>query len=211
MRNREHSYILRTAVCAVCATALCVIDSADVLPSTVPSTAPSVVKSFKALSLSVTQPADLKKRQVLALPKKYEILMTRSIFSRTRGPGLGGGDGLASTQPHKPGLVLRGVADQAGQRTALLEDTASGKTRQLHVGDEALGGKIVAITMEGIDRTLDGSVFHMGIGQSLESPGEIPGSTTRQSIALENGTTVVPEPATGSAIPAAATILQSPK
>lgn len=211
MPNWDHPTILRAATCAVCVAVLCAPGRADVLPSTSPSTPSAAIKSTKALALPATAPAVLKPRQAMSLPKKYDMLMTRSIFAHRRGPGQNGGDGASEAQSHKPGLVLRGVADQEGQRTALLEDTASGKTRQLHVGDEALGGRIVAITMEGLDRTLGGSVLHLGIGQSLEAGGAIAGATTQQGIALENVTPVVHEPSPGSAIPAAATILETPR
>ena len=70
---------------------------------------------------------------------------------------------------------------------------------------------IVAITMEGLDRTLGGSVLHLGIGQSLEAGGAVAGATTQQGIALESVTPVLHEPSPGSAIPAAATILETPR
>lgn len=207
MPNWDHPSILRTATCAVCALALCAPGRADMLPST----SPTAIKSSNAPASPATEPAVVKQRQPMSLPKKYEILLTRSIFAHRRGPGQNGGDAASEAQAHKPGLVLRGVADQEGQRTALLEDTASGKTRQLHVGDEALGGRIVAITMEGLDRMLGGSVLHLGIGQSLEAGGAVAGATTQQGIALENVTPGVHEPSPGSAMPAAATILETPR
>lgn len=218
MPDRDHPSILRRAACAVCAAVLCVSDRADVFPSTAPTTSPAIIKPSTAPLFSPTFPATMpatepsvsKSRQAMSLPKKYDMLMTRSIFAHKRGPGPGG-DVAAAAQPVKPGVVLRGVADQGGQRTALLEDTANGKTRQLHVGDEASGGRIIAITMEGLDRSINGSVLHLGIGQSLDGDAGTAGATTRQSIALESRLPGPIEPTPGSAIPAAATILETPR
>jgi hypothetical protein len=168
---------------------------------TMPTTAPASL---------VAEPSVARGQPALPFPNEYGVLMTRSIFAKRRGPGPGGADAAAIAQMSRDsGLVLRGVADQGGQRTALLEDTASGKTRQLHVGDETSGGRVVAITMEGLDRSLGGQVLHVGVGQSLDGKAEAAGPATRQSIAREDATPpVAPEPPPGTAIPAGAKILE---
>lgn len=196
--------MLRTVRRAVWVAALCATARADV-PATMPSTSPASIPTS-----ITTEPIAAKGRPAPPFPNEYGVLMTRSIFARRRGPGPGGPDAAAIAQMSRDsGFVLRGVADQAGQRTALLEDTTSGKTRQLHVGDETSGGRVVAITMEGLDRSLGGQVLHVGVGQSLDGKVEAAGPTTRQSIAREDGAPpVAPEPAPGTAIPAGARILE---
>lgn len=201
MARRHLPRIWRTTQWSLWGIALCAGAGAEVLPTTHPSTLPARPAS--------TRPEVMKKIVVKPLPKEFELLMTRSIFARRRGPGQGGLDAAAEAQAARDrGLVLRGVADQSGQRTALLEDTSSGKTKQLHVGDEALGGRIVAITMEGLDRNFGGQLVHVGVGQSLDGKGEPPGPTTRQSIARDDGVPITPDPAGGRAIPAGAKILE---
>ena len=169
--------------------ALCATAQGDLPPSTAPATRP----------ISATQPTT----QSLShpFPPEFGVLMRRSIFAHGRP--------VAATDPSsKPsspdqGFVLRGVAVQGPMRTALLEDVAGSKTRQLHIGDDLIGGKVVAITMEGVDRTLGGKVLHIGVGQTLDGSATASPST-KQAVASDG-----PPPADAGAAPAPGTPIQA--
>src|SRR5258708_97070 len=110
MSRRHRLRFWRTTRWSVLVIALCAGVHAGIPPTTNPTTLPA--------TRPTTQQAAVKKYVVKPLPKEYELLMTRSIFARRRAPGPGGPDAAAEAQMARDrGLVLRGVADQAGQRT----------------------------------------------------------------------------------------------
>jgi hypothetical protein len=189
-----------TAAWAIGAIAFCAVARAGLAPTTRPATT--------LPAIATTEPVGIKKRSASPFPKKYDVLMTRSIFAHHQPGDKSAAEAAAMANAHKPGFVLRGVADQGGQRTALLEDAASGKTAQLHVGDETSGGRIVTITMDGLDRTVAGKVLHVGVGQPLDGGGAVANPNPPQTVAREDVTPVLPEPVTGTAIQAGAKILK---
>jgi hypothetical protein len=199
MIRRDSPRKLPTARWMLGIAALGAMARADVAPTTRPATT--------SIAVASTEPAVGKKRSALPFPKKFDALMSRSIFAHHR-PGDPAAEAAAIAAAQKPGFVLRGVADQGGQRTALLEEASSGKTKQLHVGDEAPGGRIVAITMEGLDRTMAGKTVHVGVGQPLDGKGEAGNPNPPQAVAREDGAAPMPEAAAGIAIPAGAKILK---
>jgi len=133
--------------------------------------------------------------------------MSRSIFAKGR-PGAVAATGPSPGPPSPDhGFVLRGVAVQGPEQTALLEDVAGRKTRQLHVGDDLIGGRVVAISFDGIDRTLGGRLLHVGVGQSLDgsAPPAAAGPDNAQTAANVPPPTGEPgQPPPGVAIPAGA-------
>ena len=223
MNRWDHAPSFQTTRWAACLIALSLGAAPATSPTTNPTTGPTTgptpgSKTLPAIEtatispiipLPATEPGGAKARSIAPFPSEFGVLMSRSIFAHRRGGGPGGKD-MATTAPMslEPGIVLRGVADQAGQRTALLEDVASGKTRQLHVGDETTGGKVVAITMEGLDRSLGGRVLHVAVGQPLDGNAAQPGAATRQSIAREDRPQAPVEPSPDLAMPAGAKIVE---
>ena len=111
----------------------------------------------------------------------YRILLSRSIFSRdhnrpslSRWTGGGQGGGPASTQPAssplsaEAGLALKGVGFEDGSPAAFIEDGSSHQTRRLRLGDPAGKGRVTQITLDGIDLSTGGTVYHVLIGQLLD-------------------------------------------
>ena len=151
-------------------------------------------------------------------PKEYGVLLNRSIFAHGKTAMIAGPTTGPATSPSSPeqGFVLRGVALQGPVCTALLEELAGGKTRQLHVGDEVFGGRVVAITIDGIDRTLSGRVVHVVVGQALDGSVPAPPPVGQQQLASDGAPPGAPvgQPMPqmslpGGPIPAGAKILQT--
>ena len=121
-------------------------------------------------TLAASQPA---RWEIPALSGNLEILGSRSIFLHGRPPPLR----VATTQAANgearsgPAFVLRGVARQGEQLMALVEDVAGNQTRQMHIGDALAGGKLVAITTDGVDESLAGKIAHVKVGQPLDAGG----------------------------------------
>ncbi|HET6251706.1 MAG TPA: hypothetical protein VFE47_28735 [Tepidisphaeraceae bacterium] len=122
----------------------------------------------------------------VTLAEPYKILLTRSIFSR---------DGRAqpiayrrptpvalpptttpSTQPAaawvtpdpEAGYILRGVGMEDGVFSAFFEQTTENKGYVKHVGDTVARGKIMAMSLDGIDYELKNKVSRVIIGQALD-------------------------------------------
>ncbi len=187
--------------------ALCAGAGNELSPATQPSPRPVMMPTTSAVLDGATGPTSRPSTGTFAgarpFPPDYEVLLTRSIFAK----GKGGGRSATSaptTSPDK-GLVLRGVAVQGSNRTALLEDVAGKKTRQLHVGDDVVGGRVLAITDDGLDRTMSGRVLHVGVGQSIDGSASA-GPSTQQALAREGPPPVGAELGAGAsgAIPASA-------
>jgi hypothetical protein len=139
-------------------------------------------------------------------PEEFSILMSRSMFGRPR--KLAGGP---ATRPasgkSEPAFVLRGVAVQGKQRTALVEDEAGHHTMQVHEGDSLLGGRVLAIAIDGLDRAVAGHITHVGIGQRLDNA---PGGPIPVEEAPPRPTAVAHVTTEGAAMPAAAQVGPAP-
>jgi hypothetical protein len=161
----------------------CLVAASAALPPSTQSTPPSFSAGPEGRALPATAPTALPTTSrspdanPLPFPNDCNVLLARSIFARGgRGAGAVATTGPA-TRPASPeaGFVLRGVASQGPVRTALLEDLHTHNTRQLHIGDDVIGGKVVAITMDGLDRTLGGRMLHVGVGQPIDGSAPPPG------------------------------------
>jgi hypothetical protein len=178
--------------------------------TSIPTTGPSAVAATQ--QNAATLPAQN------SFPKEYGVLLTRSIFAHGKGPMVAGPTtGPATPTSPEQGFVLRGVALQGPDCTALLEELAGGKTRQLHVGDEIFGGRVVGITMNGVDRTLGGRMVHIVVGQALDGSVAAPPQAGAQpqlasDVAPPNMPAGQPMPqmnVPGAPMPAGAKILRS--
>jgi hypothetical protein len=136
------------------------------------------------------------------LTGEYAILTSRSMFLHGKPPPAHPAtSGPVGGPPLGPGFVLRGVARQGEQPMALVEDMGAHQTKQMHIGDSFAGGKLVAITTDGVDRSVAGKVSHVKVGQPIEGgggpagmKGPGPGPTTQTMIAEQAVPTPMPPP-----------------
>jgi hypothetical protein len=208
--------VVRAAFVLAAPAILIVTAAHGALPTTAPTTAPAMPLTPAPPPPSPpTQPsveATTRPAQLPEVPQEFAVLNSRSIFAKGKPPRVAAsGPSSGPTSPDQ-GFVLRGVAVQGPEQTALLEDVAGRKTRQLHVGDELIGGRVVAISFEGIDRTLGGRLLHVGVGQSLDGsapPAAGPPTPNQQTAANVPPPTGEPgQPQPGVAIPAGAKFIE---
>jgi hypothetical protein len=192
------------------AAAIVVTAARGALPTTGPTSAPTTQAAATSPATQPTADATTRPAQAPQVPPEFAVLLSRSIFTHGKPGPVVQGPSSGPASPDK-GFVLRGVAVQGPEQTALLEDVAGQKTRQLHVGDELIGGRVVAISFEGIERTLGGRLLHVGVGQTLDGSASPaagpPGNPQQQQTAANVPTQGEPTPVpAGVAIPAGAKI-----
>ena len=104
-------------------------------------------------------------RHPVAMPSRYEVLASRSIFAR-ESPQKRARE--ADARGPEAVLVLRGVMDQDGSYTAFVEDTAAGKVQQVRAGDSVARGRVTRVTLAGIEYDSAGRVSQVAIGTALD-------------------------------------------
>jgi hypothetical protein len=104
-----------------------------------------------------------------SLPAPYRVLLSRSIFAA------GGKSSDAAAQapslPPEANLALKGVVQDDQQFTAFVEDLPQKRVLQLRVGDAVARGRVVAITLHGLQYEASGRMTRVAIGQALGGPG----------------------------------------
>lgn len=103
-----------------------------------------------------------------SLPGSYQVLLSRSIFAA---------NGRSDTGAAAPGgaaagaaLALKGVVQDDQEFTAFVEDAPAKRVLEVKVGDRLAHGRVVAITLHGLQYELAGRVMRVAIGQGLEDP-----------------------------------------
>lgn len=197
--------------------------TAPSVASTAPSTAPSAVAQLPTTQTSgapsvaaapahptppapapLTASASMPARGSRQMSPDYQVLLTRSIFTRDRRPAPSAGAG--SFQPPRsdnalprfgPGgrggsstasFALRGVVDNDGKFTALVEDPGTHRTIALSIGDPIFRGRVVGITLDAIEYESNGRRSRVRIGQGLDSGEPIPRGSGSLSTTLPSTT-----------------------
>ena len=124
--------------------------------------------------------------------ERYEILVTRNIFSQVRGRR------ALEAQPQEPDperfVYLRGVMRRAQGFVALLEDTRSGQVISCRSGDHVVRGEVKEVTLDGIRYVQDGAEVAVSVGENLEKGAPAGASGQAAGSAQE-----APRPASGAA------------
>lgn len=120
----------------------------------------------------------------------YRIVLTRNIFSRDRSAPSRGHNASSRTTTRSPeqSIVLTGVAVQDAVRVAFFEDTRSGETIMVGVGQMLAGGAIDSITLDSVEYRSGPAAKTIAVGESLTGVPAAPSSMPAAS-----------EPATGAA------------
>jgi hypothetical protein len=106
----------------------------------------------------------------------YRIVFERNIFLKDRMP-----KPVRSytprprppTQPAPPQMVLTGVTIRDEVRLAFFEDSQNGNLIKAIVGDVLQGGKVVSITLDGVEVSLKGKTKKVAIGESIIGGGPV--------------------------------------
>lgn len=112
--------------------------------------------------------------------ENYEVLIKRNAFSKTRGQATR----VTAPTAHKTAAprperytVLTGISQRGGRFVAFLEEV-QGDTTKVAAGDEVAGGKVVSISLDGLEFEKEGKTTKVAIGSSLSlGPGSAPAPT----------------------------------
>jgi hypothetical protein len=102
---------------------------------------------------------------------RYEVLVTRNMFSRVRGrPVSRVPDRTAPPVPVAPEryVVLTGIAQQGDASVAFLEDLRSGETWLVRAGEETVRGSVRAVSASGLSYEWEGGTVEVALGETLE-------------------------------------------
>lgn len=102
----------------------------------------------------------------------YRIVFERNIFLKDRAirrvrPSFRPVRPAPQSQPAQHQLVLTGVAIRQEIRVAFFEDDQTGGLVKAVVGDVLQGGKLVSISLDGVEFSLDHNTRKVGIGEGL--------------------------------------------
>ncbi len=100
-----------------------------------------------------------------ALPAAYRILLTRSIFCPN------GASRAASEKSSEPAFTLRGVVQWRRGFIAYIENSASGESRTVRVGDTIGQKKVVNIELHSVEFVEGKRATKVAVGQPLSSTG----------------------------------------
>ena len=95
------------------------------------------------------------------LPAAYRILLTRSIFCPH---GVGAKTVSKSTEPT---FTLRGVVQSKRAFIAYIENSASGESREVHVGDTIGQRKVINIDFHSVEFIEGKRAMKVAVGQTL--------------------------------------------
>jgi len=99
--------------------------------------------------------------------ERYEILVERNAFSRTRGPRhVARAVQVRPPRPPESFVVLVGIYEQEDGIVAFLEDVRGG-SQKVNVGDTIAGGKVTAITIDKLVFEKDGESRSVEVGGRL--------------------------------------------
>jgi hypothetical protein len=141
--------------------------NSDLLPANVaartPATAPH---KFARAATPAAKPAakpEVAPVQSGALPIAYRVLLTRSIFCPH------GVAEKASVKTSEPTLTLRGVVQWRRGFIAFIENSASGESRIVKVGDTIGQKKVINIDFHSVEFVEGKRAMKVAVGQTLGS------------------------------------------
>jgi len=113
-------------------------------------------------------------REVRPLPAEYQILLTRSIFSKS--PIAPDRDDMVGTGPTRLELdyVLRGIASQGGPLVAFIENSRKAQVLRLQSGDRIARGNLGAVSLDGVEYICKGKVTRIAIGCAFDGTAQEP-------------------------------------
>jgi hypothetical protein len=121
-------------------------------------TNPSSKPTDAALDIAPTPP----------FPQEFSLLLKRSAFMRGPASDKGPGDKGPKAGGPEANFGLRGVGEQDGVFTALIEDINAKSTQRLKTGEKIATGSIKSITIDGIVyEGTGGKTQQVTIGQNL--------------------------------------------
>ena len=102
---------------------------------------------------------------------RFRLLAERNMFLRDRRspPSQRPAPTAPATVAAEPDrhIMLTGIAKHGSEYVAFLEDTRTGETIRVRVGEAAGKGKLTAITLDGVDYECGGTMARIEIGSSL--------------------------------------------
>jgi hypothetical protein len=116
--------------------------------------------------------------------ERYEILVERNIFSRSRGGPRAGDEEPAERPAPRPEefVYLRGVVCLDGRALAVVEDMRSGRIRRLRAGDALLRGAVGRVGLRGMEYVRDADSVMIAVGDNLaRSASPAPASGAEQA------------------------------
>jgi hypothetical protein len=136
---------------------------------------------------------------VVAMPKEFAPLLSRSIF--VKGRSARHSAPAPSTQPTTPAaaaeavLVLNGVTKTTHELTAFIEDRSTGKVTPLRLNEPIARGKVVGITLDALSYEANGHVVRVAIGDNLRGEAAPkPSSRPTSGASDAAGATTAPSP-----------------
>lgn len=116
-----------------------------------------------------TQPEPILIPTPRPMSRQYQLPPDRTIFVKGRLASDGSGGTTRPGGPARPEetLVFSGVTETDYQILAFIEDTASGKIRQLQEGDSIASGKITDITLDSLEFEAGDKTTLVHVGQNL--------------------------------------------
>lgn len=120
---------------------------------------------------------------------QYRLLVQRNIFrrDRTRPRGPSPGPTIRTVRDSDRDIVLTGIGRRDGESVAFFENTATGVTTLVRVGQPVGKGTARAITLDVVEYERDGSLNRIEIGHTLQG-----GRLVRQTVAAGPGATTRP-------------------
>lgn len=170
--------------------------SSTIGPAIIPATVPSTIPATAPATNPTTEPARVPIRPEI-LPTDYAVLTSRSIFMKGRVPTpvIISTDPFASAPTTAPArsredsIVFNGVTEADGSIVAFLEDTSAGKVTIYRAGDAIALGKIVSITLDGLDYQAGDKTVHVLIGQTLSGGEALPVNSRPSTSGSPGGST----------------------
>ena len=134
---------------------------------------------------------------------RYRVLVERNIFLRDRRPAQRGPSPRSTAlvvRDSDRDVVLTGTGRRDDESVAFFENTTTGFTTRVRVGQAAGKGRIRSITLDGVEYERGGSVTRIDIGHALQG-----GRFVRETVAPSPPATTQPgEPSRSTTAPATA-------
>ncbi len=121
-----------------------------------------------------------------------KVVVERNIFRRDRRRAPKTVFAPAKEPPPRPEryIVLTGIVQQSKGHIAFLEDTRTGTTTRVRIGDSVAEGKLKDITLDYVEYESNGDVARIEIGKNLD--GSVSTPAIPQESSEEDGTPDVP-------------------
>ena len=177
IRSTPHRWAAATTAAAAVAAAGLAVVTARAAPTSAPSsstTRPSLTDAPRSRPAGVAAPPVMVSTTPTPMSAAFSAVRYRSIFVKGEQSLRPEGGGFTRPAyvptPSRPqaSLVFNGVIVVGDRADALIEDTNARKVFTVRVGELLAGGRVLAITFDGLDYMFGGKLTHVVIGQTLE-------------------------------------------